>query len=147
MSATDDYTQDELAGILNAAEVIAVVGASAKEDRPSFRVMKTLIDFGFDVIPVNPREAGAKIHGRTVVAGLADIDRAVDLVDVFRPSAAALDVTREAIDIGARVVWMQVGIRNETAADLARAAGLTVVMDRCTKTVLLRQAATRTQAS
>ena len=147
MSETDNYTQHELAEILNSARVIAVVGASAKPDRPSFRVMKTLLDFGFDVIPVNPGQVGTEIHGRPVVARLADIDRTVNLVDVFRPSAAAFDVTREAIDIGAKVVWMQVGIRNEAAAELAREAGLRVVMDRCTKTVLLRQAANQAQAS
>ena len=117
--------------ILETVKVIAMVGASARPERPAHGVMAFLIDRGFTVIPVNPRYAGQTIHGQRVHAALADIPVAVDMVDIFRRSEAAGEVTDQAIAIGARVVWMQIGVRDDAAAGRARAAGLHVIMNRC----------------
>jgi hypothetical protein len=95
--------------------------------------MKYLKQKDFRVIPVNPGQAGKEILGERVYASLAEIKEQVDIVDIFRASGAALDITREAIAIGARVVWMQLGVRNDDAAKLAEEAGLRVVMNRCPK--------------
>ena len=110
-----------------------MVGASANTSRPSYFAMKYLKQKGFRVIPVNPGQAGKEILGETVYASLGDIEEPVDIVDIFRTSDAALGITREAIAIGAKVVWMQLGVRNDEAARLAEEAGLQVVMNRCPK--------------
>jgi predicted CoA-binding protein len=119
--------------ILREVKVIAMVGASANWNRPSYFAMKYLQRKGFRVIPVNPNEASGEILGETVYARLGDIPEAVDMVDVFRDPEAALGIADEAIEIGARVLWMQLGVRNDEAAARAEAAGLTVVMNRCPK--------------
>lgn len=116
--------------ILTQTRRIALVGASAKPWRPSHSVMRFLLDRGFDVTPVNPGLAGQAIHGRTVVARLADAGP-LEMVDVFRNSREVGPVVDEAIRLGARVVWMQLGVIDQDAAARARAAGLQVVMDRC----------------
>ncbi|MDP9195467.1 MAG: CoA-binding protein [Pseudomonadota bacterium] len=134
----DFYPDAYIRDILGTVKTIAVVGASPKPDRPSFGVMKTLITNGYEVIPVNPTAAGSTIHGKTVVASLKDIGRPVDMVDVFRNSEAAAGVVDEAIAAGAKVVWMQLGVRNDEAAKKAEAAGLRVVMDRCPAIELAR---------
>lgn len=128
-SYSDAYIRDILAG----HHTIAMVGASPNTSRPSYFAMKYLKAKGFRVIPVNPGQAGGQILGETVCASLADIKEPVDIVDIFRNSQAALAITREAIRIGAKVVWMQIGVRNEEAARLAEEAGLKVVMNRCPK--------------
>ena len=110
-----------------------MVGASPNTSRPSYFAMKYLKQKGFRVIPVNPGQAGKEILGEKVFASLAEIEESVDIVDVFRTSDAALGITREAIAIGANVVWMQLGVRNDEAAKLAEEAGLQVVMNRCPK--------------
>ena len=110
-----------------------MVGASPDWNRPSYFVLKYLLRKGYHVIPVNPKAAGQEILGQRVYASLAEIPEAVDVVDIFRRADAVPGIVDEAIRIGARIVWMQLGIRNDEAAATAEKAGLTVVMDRCMK--------------
>jgi uncharacterized protein len=126
----DGQTDDTIRAILTATRRIAVVGASDKPWRPSHGVFGFLVSRGYDVIPVNPLLAGQSIHGRTVVATLGEA-APLEMVDIFRASANAGAAVDEAIRLRARVVWMQLGVIDEAAADRARAAGLAVVMDRC----------------
>jgi predicted CoA-binding protein len=129
----DAYSDAYIRDILARSRTIAMVGASPNASRPSYFAMKYLKQKGFRVIPVNPGQAGKEILGERVYASLAEIKEQVDIVDIFRASGAALGITREAIAIGARVVWMQLGVRNDEAAKLAEEAGLRVVMNRCPK--------------
>ena len=117
--------------VLTSARNIALVGASERPDRDSHHVMHFLQQRGYRVIPVNPASAGREILGETVRASLRDVGLPIDLVDVFRRSEAAGEVVDEAIAIGARAVWLQLGVIDEAAAARARKAGLDVVMDRC----------------
>lgn len=123
----------EIANILTSTQHIALVGASDKPARASYGVMAYLLAQGYKVTPVNPGLAGETILGQTVVASLDAIQEPVDMVDVFRNSEAAWGVAQEAIAIGAKTLWLQLGIINEQAAVLAGDAGLNVVMDRCPK--------------
>lgn len=129
----DVYSDAYIRDILVNYRTIAIVGASLNTSRPSYFAMKYLKAKGFRVIPVNPGQAGQEILGERVYASLADIKEPVDIVDIFRNSEAALGITKEAIRIGAHVVWMQLGVRNDGAAKLAEDAGLKVVMNRCPK--------------
>jgi len=129
----DAYSDAYIRDILARCRTIAMVGASPNPSRPSYFAMKYLKQKGFRVIPVNPGQTGKTILGEPTFATLGDIGEPVDIVDIFRASDAALAVTREAIAIGAKVVWMQLGVRNNEAAELAEAAGLQVVMNRCPK--------------
>ena len=131
----DSYPTAYIRDILNSVRIIAMVGASANDVRPSHFVMKYLIDKGYRVIPVNPGLAGGMILGEQVHKSLLDIPDPVDMVDVFRNSDAALDVTREALRMNPlpKVIWMQLGVRNDEAAALAEAQGVKVVMNRCPK--------------
>jgi uncharacterized protein len=126
----DGQTDDTIRAILTATRRIAVVGASDKPWRPSHGVFGFLVSRGYDVIPVNPLLAGQSIHGRMVVATLGEA-APLEMVDIFRASANAGAAIDEAIRLRARIVWMQLGVIDEAAADRARAAGLAVVMDRC----------------
>ena len=128
------YSDGFVRRVLQDTKVVAMVGASANPTRPSYFAAKYMQSKGFRVIPVNPVAAGSTILGETVYADLDDIpsDVQVDMVDVFRNSEAALDITRESIQIGAKTVWMQLSVRNDEAAAEAEAAGLNVVMDRAT---------------
>ncbi|MDR3500373.1 MAG: CoA-binding protein [Parvibaculum sp.] len=132
------YTPEFIAGILRSTKVIALVGASANPDRDSNEVMQFLQRNGYRVIPVNPGLAGKKLLGETAYASLRDIPEKVDMVDVFRNSAAAGPICDEAIEIGAKYIWMQLGVTNEEGAARAEAAGLKVVMNRCPKIELPR---------
>jgi uncharacterized protein len=133
----DRYTDQYIAGILAEARTIAMVGASAGTSRPSYFAMKYLLGKGYEVIPVNPNLAGKDIQGRQVYASLADIPGTVDIVDIFRASEAAGEVVLQAIalkdKLAIKVIWMQLGVRNDEAAAEAEAAGLKVVMNRCAK--------------
>jgi len=129
----DSYSDTYIRGLLNDHTVVAMVGASPNPVRPSYFVLKYLIAKGYRVIPVNPGHAGTELLGQTVYASLRDIPEPVEIVDVFRNSEAALQITQEAIEIGAKIVWMQLGVRNDEAAQLAEEAGLQVVMNRCPK--------------
>ena len=124
-------SDSELRTLLEETRTIALVGASDRPDRPSYRVMRTLQEHGYRVIPVNPQITGEHLHGEFVFRDLSQIGDPIDLVDIFRNSAAAGDAVDEAIEAGAKAVWMQLGVVNEAAAARAEAAGLKVVMDRC----------------
>ena len=127
------YTDREIRDILESTRTIAVVGASANWKRPSYFAMKYLQGKGYRMIPVNPGQAGKEILGELCYASLSDIPESVDMVDIFRNSSDAYGVTEEAIEIGAKTVWMQLAIRNDEAARKAEDAGLKVIMDRCPK--------------
>jgi uncharacterized protein len=129
----DSYSDAYISDILLRYRSIAMVGASPKPERPSAFAMKYLMSKGYRVIPVNPGQAGEEILGQKVYASLAEIPEPVEIVDIFRNSDAALEVTREAIAIGAHVVWMQLGVGNDEAAREAEKAGLRVVMNCCPK--------------
>jgi predicted CoA-binding protein len=126
-------SDQEIAALLTSTRRIALVGASARSERASNRICKFLLEQGYDVTPVNPLLAGQKLQGVPVAQSLGDIEGDIDMVDIFRNSAAAGDVVDEAIAIGAKSVWMQLGVINDSAARRAIDAGLKVVMDRCPK--------------
>ena len=131
----DSYNDSYIRGILNTVKTIAVVGVSPKVNRPSYFAYKYLLERGYRMIPVNPGQAGRELLGQTVYGSLADIPEPIDMVDIFRNSAAASGVVREALalDRKPQVIWMQLGVRNDEAARLAEDAGLEVVMNRCPK--------------
>jgi uncharacterized protein len=129
----DSYDDKYILDVLKDTKIVAMVGASANWNRPSFFAMKYMQQKGFRVIPVNPGIAGKEILGETVAASLDEIQDPIDMVDIFRNSEAAGAVTDDAIKAGAKIVWMQLGVRNDEAAKRAEDAGLRVVMDRCPK--------------
>ncbi len=131
----DAYDNSRIASILNSVRTVAIVGASANEVRPSFFVMKYMLAKGFDVYPINPGHAGNEILGRMTYARLADVPTAIDMVDIFRASEAAGGIVDEALALVPlpKVIWMQLGVRNDEAAARAEAAGVQVVMNRCPK--------------
>jgi len=131
----DAYDNAYIAGILNAVKTVAMVGASANEVRPSFFVMKYLLNKGFDVYPINPGHAGREILGRMTYAKLSDVPVAIDMVDIFRASSAVPPIVDEALALRPlpKVIWMQLTVRNDEAAARAEAAGVEVVMNRCPK--------------
>ena len=129
---------DDIRELLTNARTIALVGASDRPDRPSYGVMKFLQDRGYRVIPVNPQITGEHVHGEFVWRELAQIGEPIDIVDIFRRPQAAGEAIDEAIAVGAKAVWLQLGIVNEEAAQRAEAAGLQVVMDRCIKIEIMR---------
>ena len=129
---------EQIANLLADARTIAMIGASDRPDRPSNGVMKFLQGHGYKVFPVNPTITGERIHGEYVWRDLHQIGEPIDIVDIFRNSAAAGEAVDQAIAIGAKAVWMQLGVINREAADRAEAAGLKVVMNRCPKIEILR---------
>ena len=132
-------TRDEdIAELLRNARTIAMVGASDRPDRPSYGVMKFLQSHGYRVLPVNPEITGEHVHGEFVWRELAQIGEPIDIVDIFRRSDAAGEAVDQAIAVGAKAVWMQLGVIDEEAAVRAEAAGLKVVMNHCIKIEILR---------
>lgn len=131
----DSYSDSYVRGILETVRTVAIVGASHKDVRPSYFVLRYLRDKGYAVHPINPGLAGKEILGRRVYASLADLPEPVDMVDIFRNSQAAAKIVDEALALQPppKVIWMQLGIRNDAAAAKAETAGLSVVMDRCPK--------------
>jgi uncharacterized protein len=131
----DTYPDSYIRGILNTVKSIAMVGISPKDNRPSYFAFKYLLERGYNMIPVNPGQAGQEILGRKVYAKLADIPEPVDMVDIFRAPQYAPAIVQEALALKPRppVIWMQLGVRNDEAAATAEAAGLKVVMNRCPK--------------
>ena len=131
----DNYSADYIRDILRSVKTVALVGATNNDVRPSYFVLKYLLDKGYDVTPVNPLLAGQEIVGRKVYAALKDIPHAIDMVDIFRNSQAAGAITDEALSLSPlpKVIWMQLTVRNDEAAACAEAAGLQVVMNRCPK--------------
>ncbi|MEO9825253.1 MAG: CoA-binding protein [Paracoccaceae bacterium] len=137
MDHSEPYAEGYVADILEDVKTIALVGASPRENRPSYIVMQTLIEAGFEVIPVNPNAQG-DILGQRVYPTLADVPKPIDMVDVFRKSAALMGVVHEAIAVNAAVIWTQLGVVDHEAAAVAEAAGLKVVMNRCPRIELAR---------
>jgi predicted CoA-binding protein len=131
----DSYPDSYIRGILNTVKTIAMVGASEKENRPSYFAFKYLLERGYRMIPVNPGHAGEQMLGQPIYARLADIPEPVDMVDIFRASRYALPIVQEALALKPKpqVIWMQLGVRNDDAAELAEQNGLKVVMNRCPK--------------
>ena len=127
----DNYPDLYLRDILTSVRTVAVVGASPRRERPSHGVMAYLQRRGYRTIPVNPNAAGATINGETCYARLADVPEPIDMVDVFRRAEMAGGVVDDAIAVSAKVVWMQLGVRDDNAAACAEAHGLQVVMNRC----------------
>lgn len=131
----DSYSPDYIRSVLQDVKTIALVGASANVVRPSYFVMKYMIEKGYTVYPVNPGLAGQDLLGQRVYATLADIPVTIDMIDIFRNSDAALEVTKEAMRLPKKpkVIWMQLSVRHDEAAALAEAVGIRVVMNRCPK--------------
>jgi predicted CoA-binding protein len=133
----DTYSDDYVADILRSVRGVAMIGASANNNRPSYFVLKYLLAKGYRVVPVNPGLGGQQILGQAVAASLDEVGGPIEMVDIFRNSEAALEITREAIGLkeklGIKVIWMQLSVRNDEAVAEAEAAGLKVVMNRCPK--------------
>ncbi len=129
----EKYSDDYIKGILDDTRIIAMVGASANQSRPSYFAMKYLQAKRYRVIPVNPGQAGNKILGETVYATLDDVPEKIDMVDCFRSADAIPALAEDAVRLGAKVLWMQLGIVSEQALNVAEDGGLKVVMNRCPK--------------
>jgi len=138
MDHTQPYTDEYLQNILKSVNTIAMVGASPDKTKFSYGVLRVLHETGYDMIPVNPRDGLKEIRGIPVYPSLAAIDRPVDMVEVFRRPEDLMGIAQEAIDIGAKVLWGQIGVVDHEAAKLAEDAGLKVVMNKCPKIELFR---------
>ena len=127
---------------LDSAKTIAMIGASAEKEKeviaktrlkPSIIVMKYLLEFGYKVIPVNPFSKGKKVNGETIIEKLEDVSIPIDIVNVFRPSKETPEIAKQAVKIGAKVLWLQFGIQNTEAEKISNSAGITCIMNRCIK--------------
>ena len=134
-----DYSETYIKEILREVKAIAVVGASGDHDRDSYKVMEALIQHDYQIFPINPNEEGNLILGQLCHRDLSSVSGKIDMVDVFRAKDAVMGVTKEAIKIGAKVLWTQLNIINVEAAELAKTAGLKVIMNRCPKIELAKQ--------
>ena len=133
-----DYDPKYLTDILKSVESIAMVGASADKTKFSYGVLRQLSEIGYDILPVNPNPKILEIRGLKVYRSLQEIEKPVDMVDVFRPKEELYAITEQAIAAGAKVLWAQIGVYDDKAAELAKEAGLQVVMNRCPKIELFR---------
>ncbi len=131
---SDDYLQD----ILKSVKTIAMVGASPDKTKFSYGVLRVLSETGYEIIPINPRPGLEEIRGLKVYPSLEAVDRPIDMVDVFRRAQDLPQVAQEAVNVGAKILWGQIGVKNAEAARIAEEAGLKVVMDRCPKIELFR---------
>lgn len=138
MDHDQDYDAAYIADILKTVKTIAMVGASKDKTKFSYGVLRVLHETGYDMIPVNPSLAGQEIRGLPVSPSLAAIDRPIDMVQVFRRPEELPQIAKDAVEVGAKVLWGQIGVRNDEAAKIAEAAGLKVVMNRCPKIELFR---------
>ncbi|MET1415008.1 CoA-binding protein [Roseibium sp. HPY-6] len=131
----DNYSDTYIKGILDEVKTVAMIGASANNVRPSYFVLKYLLAKGYDVWPINPGQAGKEILGQHVYASLDDLPDVPDMIDIFRNSAAAGQIVDQILESGKlpKVIWMQLTVRHDEAAQRAEAAGIKVVMDRCPK--------------
>ena len=135
----DKYSEAYIKEVLQEVKTIAVVGASANPERDSHKVMESLIQHGYQIFPINPNEQGNLILGQVCYSDLSSVPEKIDMVDVFRAKDAVIAVTEEAIQIGAKVLWTQLGVVDEEAAELAKNSGLKVIMNRCLKIELEKQ--------
>lgn len=126
-------SREEIKTILENVGNIAVVGLSDKMDRTSYMVSAAMQNRGYRIIPVNPQAAGQKILGETCYASLQDVPEPIDMVNVFRRSEYCADITKEAVDVGAKTIWLQLGVVNQEAAQIAEEHGIDMIMDRCIK--------------
>ena len=122
--------------LLKKVKTIAIVGASPNKERDSYKVMKFLIDYGYEVFPVNPNESNKKILNQKCYSNLNDIKQKIHMVDVFRSSKYVFKIAKEAVSINADILWMQEGVIDDRAADFAKKEGLIVIMDECPKKIL-----------
>jgi hypothetical protein len=133
-----DYDPSYLADILKSVKTIAMVGASGDKTKFSYGVLRQLSEIGYDILPINPNPAIKEIRGLRVYRSLKEIDKQIDMVEVFRPKNEIYGIAEQAIEVGAKVLWGQIGVYDDKAAELAEAAGLKVVMNRCPKIELFR---------
>jgi len=133
-----DYDPMYLADILKSVKTIAMVGASGDKTKFSYGVLRQLSEIGYDILPINPNPKITEIRGLRVYRSLQDIDKQIDMVEVFRPANELYGIAEQAIAVGAKVLWGQIGVYDDKAAKLAKAAGLKVVMNRCPKIELFR---------
>ena len=133
-----DYDPKYLADILKSVKTIAMVGASADKTKFSYGVLRQLSEIGYDILPINPNPNLKEIRGLRVYRSIEELDKPIDMVDVFRPKEELYAITQQAIAVGAKVLWAQIGVYDDKAAVLAEKAGLKVVMNRCPKIELFR---------
>ena len=133
-----DFDPMYLADILKSVKTIAMVGASGDKTKFSYGVLRQLSEIGYDILPINPNPKITEIRGLRVYRSLKDIDKQIDMVEVFRPANELYGIAEQAIEVGAKVLWGQIGVYDDSAAKLAESAGLKVVMNRCPKIELFR---------
>ena len=133
-----DYDPSYLADILKSVKTIAMVGASGDKTKFSYGVLRQLSEIGYDILPINPNPKIIEIRGLRVYRSLKEIDKQIDMVEVFRPKNELYGIAEQAIEVGAKVLWGQIGVYDDKAAELAEAAGLKVIMNRCPKIELFR---------
>ena len=138
MNHREDYPDAYLQGILSSVKTIAMVGASPDRTKFSYGVLRVLHETGYDMAPINPRPDVTEIRGLKVYNSLAEVDRPIDMVQVFRRAEELPGIAREAVAVGAKVLWGQIGVYSDEAARIAEDAGMQVVMDRCPKIELFR---------